>query len=156
MAQKILIAFDSSENAMRVVEYVARVFSTEDSINLFHVVSDTAVLCDMHSPELAEYFVAQQSSFCALEEKKKKHVKESMEKAKTLLLDAGFQEKNIGFKLEIKKRGIARDILKEAGDGYDLIVIGRRGLSAIAEFFIGSVSQKILNAAKNVAVLVVS
>jgi len=156
MAQKILIAFDSSENAMRVVEYVARVFSTEDTVNLFHVFSDTAVLCDMHSPELAEYFVAQQSSFCALEEKKKKHVNESMEKAKTLLLGAGFQEKNIGFKLEIKKRGIARDILREAEDGYDLIVIGRRGLSAIAEFFIGSVSQKILNAAKQVAVLVVS
>jgi nucleotide-binding universal stress UspA family protein len=156
MAQKILIAFDSSENAMRAVEYVARAFSVEDTVNLFHVFSDTAVLCDMHSPELAEYFVAQQSNFCVLEEKKKKHVKEAMEKAKNLLLDAGFREKNIGFKLEVKKRGIARDILREAEDGYDLIVIGRRGLSAIAEFFIGSVSQKILNAAKQVAVLIVS
>jgi len=156
MAQKILIAFDSSENALRAVEYVARSFSSEDTVNLFHVFSDTAVLCDMHSPELAEYFVAQQSSFCLLEEKKKEHVKEAMEKAKTLLQDAGFQEKNIGFKLEIKKRGIARDILREAEDGYDLIVIGRRGLSSIAEFFIGSISQKILNAAKKSAVLVVN
>ena len=156
MAQKILIAFDSSENALRAVEYVARSFSSEDTVNLFHVFSDTAVLCDMHSPELAEYFVAQQSSFCLLEEKKKEHVKGAMEKAKTLLQDAGFQEKNIGFKLEIKKRGIARDILREAEDGYDLIVIGRRGLSSIAEFFIGSISQKILNAAKKSAVLVVN
>jgi nucleotide-binding universal stress UspA family protein len=79
-----------------------------------------------------------------------------MEKAKDLLMESGFREKNIGFRLEIKKRGIARDILKEAEDGYDLVVIGRRGLSAIAEFFIGSVSQKILNAAKHVAVLIVS
>ena len=156
MAQKILIAFDNSENAMRAVEYVARTFPTENTITLFHVFSDSAVLCDMHSPELAEYFIAQQSSFCALEEKKKALVKDAMEKAKTLLMDAGFSEKNISFRLETKKRGIARDILKEAEGGFDLIVIGRRGLSAIAEFFIGSVSQKVLNAAKHVPVLIVS
>lgn len=155
MAQKILLAFDNSENAMRAVEFVARSFPVENSVTLFHVFSDSAVLCDMHSPELAEYFIAQQSSFCALEEKKKELVREAMERAKTLLMGAGFAEANIEFKLETKKRGIARDILKEAENGYGMVVIGRRGLSAIAEFFIGSVSQKVLNSAKNVAVLIV-
>ena len=71
MAQKILIAVDNSDNAMRAVEYVARSFSTESAVTLFHVLADSAVLCEMHSPELAEYFIAQQSNFCALEEKKK-------------------------------------------------------------------------------------
>ena len=71
-------------------------------------------------------------------------------------MEAGFPETNIEFKLETKKRGIARDILKEAEDGYSMVVIGRRGLSAIAEFFIGSVSQKVLNSAKHVAVLIVN
>jgi len=156
MAQKILIAFDNSENAMRAVEYVARTFPDENSVTLFHVFSDSAVLCEMHSPELAEYFIAQQSNFCALEEKKKQLVQGAMEKAKTVLLDAGFAESNIRFKLETKKRGIARDILNEAEDGYHLIVIGRRGLSAIAEFFIGSVSQKVSHAAKHAAVLIVN
>ena len=156
MAQKILLAFDNSENAMRAVEFVARSFPTENKIILFHVVSDPAVLCDMHSPELAEYFIAQQSSFCALEEKKKELVREAMKKAKALLVGAGFSEANIEFKLETKNRGIARDILKEAEDGYSMVVIGRRGLSAIAEFFIGSVSQKVLNSAKTVAVLIVN
>jgi nucleotide-binding universal stress UspA family protein len=156
MAQKILIAFDSSENAMRAVEYVARSFSAEDNVTLFHVFSDSAVLCEMHSPELAEYFIAQQSNFCALEEKKKQLVQEGMEKAKELLMDAGYAEKNIAFKLETKKKGVARDILKEAEEGYDLIVIGRRGLSAIAEFFIGSVSHKVSHAAKHAAVLIVN
>lgn len=156
MTQKIMLAFDNSENAMRAVEYVARSFSTEDKVTLFHVFSDSAVLCDMHSPELAEYFIAQQSSFCALEDKKKDLVREAMERAKVSLMGAGFPEENIAFKLENKKRGIARDILKEAEDGYSMVVIGRRGLSAIAEFFIGSVSQKVLNSAKNVAVLIVN
>ena len=156
MAQKIMLAFDNSENAMRAVEFVARSFPTEDSITLFHVVSDSAVLCDMHSPELAEYFIAQQSSFCALEEKNKELVREAMNRAKDLLMRTGFPEENIVFKLETRKRGIARDILKEAENGYSIVVIGRRGLSAIAEFFIGSVSQKVLNSAKNVAVLIVN
>lgn len=156
MAQKILIAFDNSENATRAVEYIARSFPADNAVTLFHVLADSAVLCEMHSPELAEYFIAQQSNFCALEEKKKQLVREAMEKAKELLLDAGFVEKNIAFKLETKKKGVARDILKEAEDGYDLIVIGRRGLSAIAEFFIGSVSQKVSHAAKQIAVLIVN
>lgn len=156
MAQKFLIAFDNSENAMRAVKYVARSFPAENSVTLLHVFSDSAVLCEMHSPELAEYFIAQQSNFCALEEKKKQLVKDAMERAKTTLLDAGFKEENILFKLETKKKGIARDILKEAEDGYDLIVIGRRGLSAIAEFFIGSVSHKVSHAAKHAAVLIVN
>jgi nucleotide-binding universal stress UspA family protein len=156
MAQKILIAFDNSENAMRAVQYVAQCFPAENSVTLFHVFSDTAVLCEMHSPELAEYFVAQQSNFCALEEKKRQLVKEAMGKAKESLLDAGFAEKNILFKFETKKKGIARDILKEAEDGYHLVVIGRRGLSAIAEFFIGSVSQKVSHSAKHAAVLIVN
>ncbi len=155
MAQKLLIAFDNSENAMQAVEYVSRSFPKDVTITLFHVVSDSAVLCDMHSPELADYFIAQQSNFCALEEKKKQLVKAAMEKAKTLLIEAGFSERNVTFKLETKKKGIARDILKESENGYHLIVIGRRGLSAIAEFFIGSVSQKILNASKQVPVLIV-
>ena len=156
MAQKIMLAFDNSENAMRAVEFVARSFSTDNSVTLFHVLSDSAVLCNMHSPELAEYFIAQQSSFCALEEKNKELVQKAMERAKTLLTAAGFPETNIKFKLETKKRGIARDIIKEAEDGYNMVVIGRRGLSAIAEFFIGSVSQKVLNSAKHVAVLIVN
>jgi nucleotide-binding universal stress UspA family protein len=156
MTQKIMLAFDNSENAMRAVEFVARSFPTDDSIILFHVFSDSAVLCNMHSPELAEYFIAQQSNFCALEEKNKELVREAMERAKALLIGAGFPEENIVFKLETRKRGVARDILKEAEDGYSMVVIGRRGLSAIAEFFIGSVSQKVLNSAKNVAILIVN
>jgi len=51
---------------------------------------------------------------------------------------------------------VARDILKEAGNGYDLIVIGRRGISGIREFFLGSVSQKVFSGAKDISVLIVN
>jgi len=35
------------------------------------------------------------------------------------------------------------------------VVLGRRGLSAIKEFFLGSVSQKVVSSARDVSVFVV-
>jgi nucleotide-binding universal stress UspA family protein len=90
-----------------------------------------------------------------LEEKKKKLVNEAMQKAKRILLDAKFEEKNITIKSEIKKSGIARDIIKEAKAGYNVVVMGKRGLSGIKDFILGSVSQKVFNTAKDISVLVV-
>jgi nucleotide-binding universal stress UspA family protein len=156
MAQKILVAFDDSENAMRAIEFIARTFTPDSDVTLFHVVPDTAALCEMNSPELTDYFLSQQSSFCALEDKKKRIVEVAMEKAKALLLNAGFNEENIQLKFQVKKKGIARDIVDEAATGYDIVALGRRGISAVKDFFFGSVSHKVLNAAKNVSILIVN
>ena len=156
MAQRIMVAFDTSENAMRAVAFIARAFPKEDEITLFHVLSDPAVLCEMHSPDFADHFTSQRNGFFVLEEKKKELVQDAMERARALLAASGFPETGIRLKLEARKKGIAKDILDEAETGYDLIVIGRRGLSPLAEFFIGSVSHKILSASRQVAVLVVN
>ena len=120
MEKKILLAIDDSENARRAVEFVANFFAPENKITLFNVIPDTATLCAMNSPGLTPYFISQQSSFCLLEEKKKKLVNEAMQKAKRILLDAKFEEKNITIKSEIKKKGIARDIIREAKAGYNV------------------------------------
>ena len=40
--------------------------------------------------------------------------------------------------------------------GYDLIVLGKRGLSGVKEFFMGSVSQKVLSLVNDVSVLLVN
>ena len=156
MEKKTLVAIDDSENAMRAVQFIANLFTTDTKITLFNVVQDTAALCEMNSPELTPYFKSQQSSFCLLEEKKKELVNEALQKAREILLDAGFDEKSITIKSEIKKSGVARDIVKEAQSGYDAIVLGRRGLSGIKDFFLGSVSQKVFNSAKDVSVLIVN
>ena len=155
MAHKILIAFDESVNAMRAVEFVAKAFTKDKKITLFSVTPDTAALCDMNSPSLTPYFMEQKGTFCTLEEKKKDLLNEAQKKAKQLLLDAGFKGQNIKTKVQTKKKGVARDIVNEASAGYDTIVIGRRGLSGIKEFFIGSISNKVLNLASSVSILVV-
>jgi nucleotide-binding universal stress UspA family protein len=156
MSQKILIAFDDSENAMRAVEYIAKLLSKDCRITLFSVVQDTASICDMHSPELTPYFKSQQDSFCVLEEKKKQILSTAQLKAKGILAASGFKDDQIRLKSEPKKKGIARDIVAEAQAGYDLVVLGRRGLAGIRDFFMGSVSQKVLSLAQELPILIVS
>jgi len=156
MKQKILIAFDDSENAMRAVEFVAKTFTPEAKITLLHILQDTAALCEMNSPELTAFFVSEQSTFCSLEDKKKTLVEEALLRAKEIFLKAGFTDQHIALAQRVKKNGVARDIVVEAQDGYGIIVLGRRGHSGIREFVLGSISQKVLHAAKDISVLMVN
>jgi nucleotide-binding universal stress UspA family protein len=156
MTNKILIAMDDSENAQRAVTYVSKSFSTNNQITLLNIMLDTATLCELDSPELTPLFRAQQSSFCALEDKKRELVTQAMEKAKEALISAGFTEANVTIKIAPKQKGVARDIIDEAHDGYDLIVMGRRGLSGVKEFFLGSTSHKVFSNSKDISVLIVN
>ena len=156
MTQRILIAFDDSENAMRAVHYVANYLTRDSEVTLFSVLQDTSALCNMNSPALTPYFKSQQSNFCLLEDKKKELILESQQAAKDHLIAAGFGSDKIRLQAEVKDAGVARDIITRAQSEFDLIVIGRRGLSAIREFLFGSVSQKVLHLAKDISVLVVN
>lgn len=156
MAKKVLIAFDESENAFRGVQYVAETFKTDIEITLFGIIPDTADICQMQSKELTPYFKAQQSAFCTIEAKKKEILSKAMQNAKKTLLDAGFDERKIITKILPKKSGVARDIVNESKEGYDSIVIGRRGLSGIKEMFLGSVSQKVISLAKDASICIIN
>ena len=156
MVKKILVAFDDSDNAMRAVEYVAKNFATDNKITLLNIVQDTAALCNMNSPALTPYFKSQQKSFCVLEEKKKDLVDSALQKARQILIDAGFKKGNVSIKARRKKTGVARDIVKETQSGYHTIIMGRRGQSGIKQFILGSVSQKVLQLVKDISILIVN
>ncbi len=156
MAKNILVALDDSENAVRTVDFITSHFSNDCKVTIFSVLQDTAALCDMHSPELIPYFTSQQTNFCALEDKKKELVRNVQEQAKKKLIQAGFNDADITVIAKTKENGIARDIINEAKTGYDVVVMGRRGLSGIREFFLGSVSQKVIHSVKDVSVLIVN
>lgn len=156
MAKKILIAFDESENSMRAVDFIGTNFAADCSVTLFNVLLDTEAMCAMESPELTPYFKAEQSAFCSLEDKKKELVSQAMQKARRDLVNCGFNTDRVETKTVVREKGVARDIIKEIQNGgYDLVVLGREGLSGVKEFFLGSVPQKIIQGAKNVSVLLV-
>jgi nucleotide-binding universal stress UspA family protein len=141
---------------MRAVEAITDFFTSDSRVTLFHVAMDTEALCKMNSPELTPYFKSQQSTFCTMEDKKKELVDKAMQAAKARLIDAGFSADNINLKLEGLKKSVAQDIIQEAGIGYDLVVLGRRGTSGVKEFFFGDTSQKVLSASKEVSVFIVN
>ena len=153
---KVPVALDDSDNAARAVEYVSRNFSADHEVTLFSVIPDTQMLCNMNSPELTPYFWSQRNVFCSLEDKKKELIEAAASRAKDVLMKAGFKKEKIAVKVQAKKKGIARDIVAEAESGYDTIVMGRRGLSGIKEFVMGSVSQKVLHSVKDVNIVIVS
>jgi len=155
MSKKILIALDDSENAQRAVNAVAETFTRDSHITLFSVAMDTEALCKMNSPALIPYFKSQQSAFCSMADKNKELVETAIQQAKETLMTKGFEETNISIKHENLKDGVARDIIHEAEDGYDVVVIGRGGNSGIKDFFFGSTSQKVLNAARNVSIFII-
>ncbi len=156
MGQKVLVAMDESENAMRAIEFMVKVFLRDNDITLYSVLMDTAAICNMNSPELTPYFHSQQAAFCSLEDKKKELVDQALQKAKRRLASEGFDETRITIKTEVKRRDVARDIIDEAHSGYDTLVIGRRGISGLKEFFLGSVSQKVINGIKDLSVILVN
>ena len=156
MGTKILVALDDSENAMRAVEFIAKNFTPDHEITLFSVLMDTPAICDLQSPELTPYFMSQQNALCALTDRKRDLLASGQERARELLRKAGYPDGSITAKTQVKKRGIARDIIDEARSGYQIVVLGRRGLSSIGEFLLGSVSQKVLHACKEVTILLVS
>jgi nucleotide-binding universal stress UspA family protein len=157
MGQKILVALDDSSNAMRTIELITMTFSpTDKDITLFSVLPDIAALCDMNSPELTPYFLSQHSNFCQLEARKKQLVNDTLKQAKEVLVKAGFDKDRIHLKVQAKKIGIARDIIEEAHSGYSIVVMGRRGLSGVQEFILGSVSQKVIHGVKDISVLIVN
>lgn len=156
MAKKILIALDDSQNAMRAVDFVGAHFMGDSEITLLSVLPDTETLCAMQSPELTPYFLDQQASFCALENKKKELIDQTLQEARRRLVNRGFATGAVIIKAQKREKGIARDIIQEAKTGgYGLVVLGKTGLSGIREFFMGSTAQKVVQGAKGTSVLLV-
>ncbi len=155
MEKKILVAFDNSENSVKAIEMIGEIFTRDHKITILSIIPDTAAVCSLCGSELSPHFTSQQSVYCAMEEKHRDTMEEAQKKAKKMLVQKGFPEENIKLKIEITKKGVARDIVHESMSGYSTIVMGRRGYSGIKEFFMGSVSHKVISVSKDVSILVV-
>jgi len=156
MTQKILVALDDSDNAMRAVEKIAATYSPENHITLYSALPEVDLKCIMDLNSLNREQLDLHYSLCKdMQAQKKQQVELALKRAKNVLLHAGFAEKNIVVKMENGSSDIARDIVNEAERGYAIIVMGRRGRSVLKEFILGSISQRVLHAVKDKSVLIV-
>lgn len=155
MGKNVLVAFDDSENAMRAVNFIAEHFAKDENITLFSVLEDTQSLCEMNSPELTPYFRSEQQAFCSLEDKKKELISEAIERARRCLIEEGFDPDRVVTRTRKRTASVAKDLIAEADSGYDVVVIGKRGVSALQDFLFGSVAQKVIHGVNNAAVVTV-
>jgi len=142
-AGKILVALDTSEEGMGTVDYLGTmVDGTDWGITLFHVIRGL----DFVLPETGEILQDIEGAVKAL-----------LEQAVGRLEKAGLRPEQISTKTASGVTSRAKAIVEEAKNGgYGTIVVGRRGLSRVEEFFMGSVSSKVMQLAQEMAVWVVS
>jgi nucleotide-binding universal stress UspA family protein len=156
MPQKILIALDGSEISSRIVEFSAKTVSENSVITLFSVVPNVDLLCELDPPFIKGFAPEQYLDYCrAIQDEKRRLLEETLETGRDFFLNAGFKAESMSTKIEVMKYDVALTIIEEARTGYDLIVLGRRGHSGLKKFLLGSVSQKVLQAVKDISVLIV-
>jgi len=155
---RILLALDGSEGAMKAVDYVGTLLGGSDyQVTLLHVMREVNwVICQK---EREDYIPSEPEA--SLEEKWSEDERLKMgpvfDKGRIRLINAGFDPNRVTTKLIRGVSSRADCIVEEAKlGGYGSIVVGRRGLSKVEEFFIGRVSNKLVHLAKDMAVWVVS
>ena len=134
---KVLLAFDGSQAARRAVDYVGSFLGGSGSeIALTHAIRS----------ENEKYI-----------EEDKKEMSAAFDKSKTQLIKEGFESSQLKTKMITGAMSRADALVQEANEeGYGTIVVGRRGLSRVQEFYMGRVSNKVIQLVRNQAVWVVN
>lgn len=139
MFQKILLAADGSEHAYRAAQKAAHLASIEGGarITLLYVIDPSSSKHDI---------IAEGSSRGRLNDIRHQRVKQ---------IEDLFERKEVSFQYQTLKGEPGPTIVEYANhEDYDVIIIGSRGLNALQEFVLGSVSHKVMKRA-NCPVMVV-
>ena len=143
LPRNILIAIDASEHSFEAVRYVGRILPAERiRITLLHVL-DPVPECfrDLELPPCFQHKVVGHNSW---ESQQKAIIRDFMARATSLLMDLGHPRESISVLTEEREMGIARDIARKAKAGFDALVVGRRGTSAIRDLILGSIAHKLV------------
>lgn len=144
LRERILVANDGSEHSLTMVEYVSSIIDrSRFEVVLYHVVTrvpESFIDFGKKAPAYHYGLV----SVAEWEEKQQIAIRSFMEKARSILLKAGFADDAVTVRIEDRHTGIAQDIVAESQNGYRALVLGRRGLSDLKDFMLGSVAEHIL------------
>ncbi|WP_319521942.1 universal stress protein [uncultured Desulfosarcina sp.] len=144
MEKKVLVAVDDSRHSESAIRYAAGLHETVSPIKyvLFHV-----------EPTISQYLLDEARTKPSARRELDRLMKKSheaaralLEKDRSLMISLGVAEADVQSVSLPRKFGVAKDIL-EYGTAllYDAIIVGRRGISGLAETFVGSVSTNIVD-----------
>jgi len=154
MEKKVLIAVDDSRHSENALRYAAGLYEAVKPLKfvLFHV-----------QPTISQYLIDEARTKPSANAQLKKLMlkahgaaEELLAKGKALMVSQGVADTDVKTMSLPKKFGVAKDIL-EYGTAllYDAILVGRRGVSGLAEMFMGSVSNGIVDNSELLPVWVV-
>jgi nucleotide-binding universal stress UspA family protein len=128
MLKKILVAFDGSEGAKQALKFALDLVKAQQAEVHAVAVSERSPLHDAALNELEE-----ETEFF------QRYYQNQLLKAQEVVAEAG-----ITLKTHLETGYPAQAIVKAAEDGgFDLIVLGHRGLSGVWAKFLGSVAEKV-------------
>jgi nucleotide-binding universal stress UspA family protein len=148
----MLVLLDGSERPRNTLRYLAAVKPFRQvNLVLFHV------FCEL--PEFYWDLAIETNNLHTVNEvenwrsRKKDEIEAFMEDGKALLVRAGFQRDMISIKIHRQGSGVTRDILDETKNGYDAVIMRRRGVSSLQNVVLGSVSSKLLSKLSKIPVI---
>lgn len=155
---KILVATDCSEGSEAALDYVVSLFDGDHpEILLFHAIVPHGIFTraqewTLIGQEQKDWGYAAKEGLTKAEAEAQSFLDESIKRVQ----QKGGKPDRIKTRVVSGVTSRAGAILEEAKKGnYGTIVVGRRNISRAEEFFIGRVSNKILQAARETAVWVV-
>jgi len=150
-SKKMLLAVDDSDNSRKAVDY-ASTFAVANGaeVKLFNVVREFRLdFLDISTPRGAEIEMR-------IVKELERDIQQMFAAYRKQLEWAGVEAVRISSKYTLQSGTRAGDILKEAREeNYGTIVMGRRGLSKVHEFFLGRVTTKVLHRAADFALWIV-
>ncbi|SPD72198.1 conserved hypothetical protein [uncultured Desulfobacterium sp.] len=147
---KVLIGFDGSKGAMKAVDCAGSLANSSLCIfDLCHVIRPLEIQMGVKSlfnPNVEDEWI----------ESNIKEIKPIMDEAADHLMRYGVPDNHISKTILKRESSRAEAMVRKAkNDNYGSIVVGRRGISVVEEFFLGRVSTKVIQMANKMAVWVV-
>ncbi len=150
----ILVAIDGSMQSIHAAKYISRICSLKKPrIVLMHVGRPVPeAFLDLRS---TPGFGRQVIKASAWNIQQKKNIQDCMAKIQEIFYRDGYPKGNIEVKIQKQRLGIARDIIQEAQNDYNAVVVGRSGISKLKDVLLGSIAYKLADQIQQIPIVVV-
>jgi nucleotide-binding universal stress UspA family protein len=142
-SDKLLLPLDGSKRSIEMVRNLAQMKAFHHSkVVLLHVFNSVPeCYWDIEKEPKSIKTVVHVKAW---EREQRKIIEGKMNQARRILVQAGFDDEAVKVSIHNRRQGIARDIVKEAHNGYSAVMIRRRGAGAIRSMVLGSIATKLI------------
>ncbi len=143
LTKKVVIPLDGSKNALKSLDYVLQMFGHKHDLILSLI-----YIMPSFPPILIDDKTIDKETYAQMASGDKKLVNKAerlLREARNALIEKGFSEKRIEAIFRKKEKGIAQDVCDWANRKMvDAVLITRRGQSDLETFFMGRVSESLV------------